>query len=536
MHVTFVSTKKNFDPSERELYEMDLVLRLTGRKRAFADLGLLTVAACTPPDVRVRFVDEYLEPIDFDAKTDLVALSAKTSCAPYAYSVAEQFRRRGVPVVMGGVHASLRPEEALEHVDCVVTGEAEALWPRVVADARAGRLRERYDAEGFPDMAAIPDPAWRKVGPKEGLSARSYLFQQVQTTRGCPFQCRFCSVPDISGQSFRFKPVHNVVRELAAFPGDRRSRRQPLYVVDDNFISRLTYTRELLQALVPLFRAGRLAPWSAETTLNVAQDEGLLRLFREAGCNTLIIGFESVSEATLRDMDKGINFCLTYPDAVARIHAAGLEVVGNFIVGFDTDDLTVFRDTLDFVQRTGILFPFFSILNPMPGTALFDEVRDAGRLLHQRWDCYDTRHVVHQPAQMRPDELMDGYIWLYEQAYGGPKVWERLEGAWRRRIRRGASRVEAAALGALLAPELLRGDAELRGFFRDGLRLLAEPRLHSDSGQLVLMLDDYDFVRSMRRHRSPRWAENVATFERGGRAPAAMQWDNAQARRRSGRG
>ncbi|MDP6933296.1 MAG: hypothetical protein QGG40_10290, partial [Myxococcota bacterium] len=212
MHITFVSTRKNLDPTERELYEMNFLLRMLGLKRAFLDLGLLTVAACTPPDVDIRMVDEYCEPIDYDVSTDLVALSAKTSCVARAYQVAAEFRARGIPVVLGGIHGSLRPDEALEHVDCVVTGEAETLWPTVVEDFRAGKLEARYDADGFPPMDRVPAPRW-PTGP-----GGRYLFQQIQTTRGCPFQCRFCSVPDISGQAFRFKPVDRVLGELAAMP------------------------------------------------------------------------------------------------------------------------------------------------------------------------------------------------------------------------------------------------------------------------------------------------------------------------------
>ena len=412
MHITFVATRKNADRSERELYEMDLLNRALGFKRSFLDLGLQTVMACTPPGVSMRMVDEYVEEIDYDVETDLVALSAKTSCVTHAYDVARQFRARGKRVVLGGIHASLRPDEALEHVDCVVTGEAELLWPEVVRDAQAGTLKRRYDTVGFPPMDRIPPPAW------ETLRASDYLFHQLQTTRGCPFRCRFCSVPDISGQEFRFKPVDRVVQELRALPKSRGpvAAGKPLYVVDDNFISRTRYTKELLHALVPLYEAGELPGWSAETTLNVAADEEMMDLFQKAGCATLIIGFESVTEASLAAMDKPVNFCLTYQEAIERIHARGMTVVGNFIVGFDTDTVGVFKQTLDFVQNAGILYPFFSILTPMPGTKLFDDYKAAGRLDHERWELYDTRHVVFEPTHMTRDELMDGYVWLYEQA------------------------------------------------------------------------------------------------------------------------
>jgi radical SAM superfamily enzyme YgiQ (UPF0313 family) len=537
MKITFVATRKNFDPSERELYEMDLMLRVLGFRRSFLDLGIQTVAACTPPGVEVRIVDEYLEAIDYDVDTDLIALSAKTSCAPKAYDVARRFREHGKRVVLGGIHASLRPEEALTHVDAIVTGEAEMVWPQVVADLANGRMKERYDALDYPPMTGVPHPKW------SASPSSQYLFHQLQTTRGCPFRCKFCSVPDISGQDFRFKPVEQVVKEIQALPRARGpiASAKPLYIVDDNFISRSRYTKDLLRACVPLYRSGQLPSWSAETTLNVAADDEMLDPFRDAGCATLIIGFESVTEATLNDMDKPVNFCLTYQEAIDRIHARGMTVVGNFIVGFDTDTRSVFKETLEFIQKTGILYPFFSILTPMPGTHLFDEMKAAGRLDHERWELYDTRHVVFAPKHMRRDELMDGYVWLYEQAYGTHHLLDRLERNWRRQPRIRPSWGEKLFVASRLAGEMVRGDGELRRHFADGLKLLFNRHLYGDASQLLFVLDGYDFARFMRRFNTPRRSENYRTIENPPRprddgadpSLAVLQWENEKAVRRS---
>jgi len=530
MQIAFISTKKNLDPTERELYEMDLLLRVTRLKRAFADLGLLTVAACTPPHVEKIFIDEYEEEIDYGISVDAVALSAKTSCVSRAYQVADEFRRRGVTVILGGIHASLRPDEALEHVDCVVTGEAEQLWPEVVNDLEKGALKSRYDVHDFPPMEDIPNPDWRLGGTGH------LLFQQIQTTRGCPFRCRFCSVPDISGQSFRFKPVKNVVSELLDFPETSSifAKVRPLYVVDDNFISRKTYTKDLLQALIPLYDKGQIPHWSAETTLNVAADAELLELFPKAGCSTLIIGLESVYQETLSAMNKEINYCLTYQEGIERIHQQGMTIVGNFIVGFDTDTLDVFRETRDFIQDSGILYPFFSILNPMPGTKLFDEIKAEGRLFHEDWHLYDTRHVVFEPENLSRDQLMDGYIWLYEQTYGPDGLLTRLEKHWKRKSSRPQKgRLEKSALKALLLPEMLRGDKELRDLYKDAFKLLKSRKLNGDPGQLLSLLDSYDYARFLRRFRSENWEENVAIFERSGTEIENLQWKNKQALRRT---
>jgi len=381
-------------------------------------------------------------------------------------------------------------------------------------------------------MDAIPPPAWSYGKPDD------YLFHQLQTTRGCPFRCRFCSVPDISGQEFRFKPVECVVAELRALPKGRGpiARGKPLYVVDDNFISRTRYTKDLLRALVPLKESGVIPSWSAETTLNVASDEEMLDLFQAAGCSTLIIGFESVTEASLAAMDKPVNFCLTYQEAVERIHARGMTIIGNFIVGFDTDTLGVFKQTLDFIQKAGILYPFFSILTPMPGTKLFDDYKSAGRLDHEDWHLYDTRHVVFEPKNMTRDELMDGYVWLYEQAYGAEKLYDRIERNWRRRAR-GSNLVEKAFVAARLAPEMLRGDREVREHFGEGLRLMMNRRLNPDAGQLLYLLDAFDFARFLRRFNSASKSESYRAFVDPSRwkveSSEVMQWENTKAVKRT---
>ncbi len=508
MKILFVATRKNSDPADRELYEMDFMNELLGFRRSLLDLGLLTVAACTPPDVEIEFVDEYVQPIPYDADVDLVALSAKTSCVVHAYEVAARFRRRGIPVVLGGIHASLRPDEALEHVDHVVIGEAEATWPEFVRAFQAGRAPRKVTADGFPPMDRIPVPAWNRI------HGGDFLFHQIQTTRGCPFMCRFCSVPDISGQSFRFKPVERVIEEIRAFPkaGPLKERMKALYFVDDNFISRTRYTKELLEALVPLFKKGELREWSAETTLNVAKDEELLDLFARAGCSTLIIGFESISEATLLSMDKKVNFCLTYQEAIDRIHQRGMSIVGNFIVGFDTDTTRVFRDILDFVDQHQILYPFFSILTPMPGTKLHDDYARAGRLDHTDWSRYDTRHVVFEPRHMTRAQLMDGYIWLYEQAYASPRALDRLERYWRTWRRRRSSFVENSFVAINLLKFRNRGSARFQWLLKEGWRRLARKDLCSDVGQLVYYFDSAHFCDYLDRFRSADYEAHVRLF------------------------
>jgi radical SAM superfamily enzyme YgiQ (UPF0313 family) len=512
--VLFVATRKNSSPEDRELYEMEFMNELLGFRRSLLDLGLLTVAACTPPDVEVEIVDEYVEPIPYDTTdADLVALSAKTSCVTHAYEVAARFQARGIPVVLGGIHASLRPEEALAHVDYVIIGEAEKTWPRFLAAFRRGQAPRKTDAEDFPPLEEVPIPAWSRIASEQ------FLFHQIQTTRGCPFMCRFCSVPDISGNTFRFKPVDAVVEEIRALPraGLLKDRMKALYFVDDNFISRVRYTKELLRALVPLHDAGELGEWSAETTLNVAADEELLDLFVAAGCSTLIIGFESIHQATLEAMDKKVNFCLTYQEAIQRIHRRGLSIVGNFIVGFDTDTIAVFKEIIDFVDEHTILYPFFSILTPMPGTKLHDEYRTAGRLDHLDWAHYDTRHVVFEPRHMSREELLDGYIWMYTQAYASTRALDRLERFWQRYRKRSSSLAENLFIQWRLRQFTGKISPRLERLFADGWARLRRAGGQRDVGQLVYFYDSAHFVDYLDQFRSAAYSENTRTFARGAR-------------------
>lgn len=510
MKVLFVATRKNCKPEDRELYEMEFMNELLGFRRSLFDLGLLTVAACTPEDIEVEVSDEYVEPIPWNTDADLIALSAKTSAVMHAYEVADEFRKRGKKVVLGGIHASLRPNEALDHVDYVVVGEAEKTWPGFLRMFQAGKAPKITNSQGFPPMDDIPIPRWDRI------DASQFLFHQMQTTRGCPFMCRFCSVPDISGSSFRFKPVEKVVEEIRALPnsGFIKNKMKSLYIVDDNFISRVRYTKDLLKALVPLYRAKELKDWSAETTLNVAHDLELLDLFAEAGCSTLIIGFESINEATLIEMKKTVNFSVTYQEAIHRIHDRGMSIVGNFIVGFDTDTLSVFNDIIHFVNENQIIYPFFSILTPMPGTKLHEDFKSTGRIDHFDWAEYDTRHVVFEPKNMTREQLMDGYIWLFEEAYTSDASYRRLERYWKtyRKGKRKSSAVENLFIRMKMRKFIGGASDRFRRAVQAGWRSLSADGARSDIGQLVYYFDSANFVDYLDKFCSKNYLENVRIF------------------------
>lgn len=510
MKILFVATEKNADQSERELYELDFLIDILGYQRSLVDLGILTAAAATPAKHEVQIIDEYVDDIPYDTDADLVALSAKTSCAPHAYDIADKFRAAGKKVVLGGIHGSLRTEEALQHVDHVVKGEADVTWPQFLELYEQGKAPQVMADGGYPPMDAIPIPRWETVPHK------SFMFHQMQTTRGCPFMCRFCSVPTISGNTFRFKPIEKIVEEIAAFPspGPIKKASKPMYIVDDNFLSKVQYTKDLLKALIPLNKQGKIPGFSAETTINVALDEELLDLLRDAGCQTLIIGFESVSEATLLSMDKKVNFCLPFNEGLKRIHARGIEVMGNFIVGFDTDGLGVFEEILQFVEDNNIIYPFFSILTPMPGTHLHDEFKAAGRLDHFDWARYDTRHVVMQPKNMTREQLLDGYCYLYEQAYGSERAMKRIEKVWASNPHHVSSTVERLYLDwrVMMSQAKKSGGPAFQAFFKDAWSR-AKKNPQADLGQFLYCMDSAHFADFLIKYRSADYAKNALIFK-----------------------
>ena len=291
-----------------------------------------------------------------------------------------------------------------------------------------------------------------------------------------------------------------------------RDKMKALYFVDDNFISRTRYTKDLLKELAVHKKKHGLIEWSAETTLNVSKDEELLDLFQEAGCSTLIIGFESISEATLLDMDKKVNFCLSYQEAIHRIHSRGMSIVGNFIVGFDTDTLEVFEDILQFCEENKILYPFFSILTPMPGTKLHEDFHSANRLDHYDWADYDTRHVVYGPENMTRDQLMDGYCYMYEEAYASQRALNRMQDYWQTYRKSGSSFIERAFIKSRLRSYKGAGSDRFQWLMKEGWKTLLANKGVGDVGQLLYYLDSGNFCDYLDQFRSKHFEDNVKVF------------------------
>ncbi len=365
--------------------------------------GLLAVAALIPQDrYEVVLTDENVEAIDFDLRTDMVGISAMTCYVKRGYEIADAFRRRGIPVLMGGVHPSFMPQEALTHADAVVVGEAELVMHRVLADLEQGCLNGVYKAEALSEMAEIPLPRYDLM-----KSHRYFNRSFIQTSRGCHHACAFCAEHLMYGLKFRFKPIDDVLRDIESC-GDRL-----ITIGDADFFGVKSRAMEVMRAL-----KGRGIRWQAGVNTAAAHDEELLELAAESGCYQLCIGFESMSKQTLRNVHKYQNQPEDFRKLVDKIHRHGMMVLGLFMFGFDGDDSSVFDETVGFGIDAGYDSCAYSIFTPYPGTVTWYEMMRAGRIVSSDWDKYDQSHIVYRPQQLSAEDLRDGYRHVYERFYG----------------------------------------------------------------------------------------------------------------------
>lgn len=383
----------------------------TGKVALFPPLALGVVAGITPPDWEVAIVDEAVEPVDLDQAADLVGITAMTPTAPRAYEIADSFRQRGVQVVLGGMHPTALPEEAATHADAVVVGEAEGVWERVLDDAARRRLRGIYRSAGRPALAGLPVPRRDLYRPGTYLCTAT-----VQTSRGCPFACDFCSVTRFFGRTYRWRPVEEIVKEVQAL------RQRVVFFVDDNIFGAPARARELFRQLIPL-----KINWVGQSSINIAQNAELLRLAAQSGCRGLFVGLESLAPDNLRQMGKAfLNRVEDYREAIGRIQAHGIGVEGAFIFGLDGDDPGVFRRTVSFARRLGLAAAQFGILTPFPGTPLRERLEREGRIVDNGWSRYTISNVVYRPAGMAPEVLQNGFDWAYRSFYSYASIARRL--------------------------------------------------------------------------------------------------------------
>jgi len=386
----------------------------------FSTSGLQLLAALTPDHHEIKVVDETIgEKVDYNYPADLVGITAMTTQSIRAYHIADEFRRRGKTVVLGGFHPSVCPEEALLHCDAVCVGEGELVWNQMLLDAENGALQLVYKADRLVSFDEVPWPDRSVVRDKRGM-----LKNFIQTSRGCPFHCRFCSVIKFFGETYRLRPVDDIVNEIKELKNTGQLKWNFVFFSDDNICGNPKYAKELFQALIPL-----KIRWGSQCSISIAKDEELLRLARTSGCKALAIGLESVSDSSLAAANKNMGKAEDYKKSVALIHKYKIAVFGLFVFGFDTDDDSIFESTLSFVHQNHLEYAMFSILTPLPGTSFYDEFKAIGRLLHEDWAKYDFQTVVFEPKNMSVDTLQLGRYDSAKKIHKYSSIFRRVLGA-----------------------------------------------------------------------------------------------------------
>lgn len=370
-------------------------------------LGLPMLAALTPEGVDVSIVDENSEEVQFHRDVDLVGITGLTNTIHRAYQIADTFHNLGIKTVMGGIHVSAEPEEALEHCDAVVVGEAEEAWPKLLEDFAGGRLQPIYRSESRPSLAGLPRPRWDLY--KEGSDYES--LNVVQATRGCPYNCTFCSVTPFFGHQIRRRPIPEVIDEVIQLKGN------VLQFVDDNVTGHGEYSKDLFRAMIPVRKN-----WLGQSDITLADDDEMLDLARASGCYCLLVGLESISQRNLQRIGKKHNRVDKYSQAIRKIHDRGIQFYPSMMFGLDDDDEESFADTVNFLRENGVKTGAFCIVTPLPGTAYFRQLEEEDRLLTRDWSRYNYFKAVHKPKKMSVEQLEGGLMWVYRQMTGGKNL------------------------------------------------------------------------------------------------------------------
>lgn len=374
-------------------------------------LSLVMVASLTPPEHIVKIADENLEKIDTTDSPDLVGFNVNVDTSHRAFSLASEYRKRGIPVVFGGIHASANPMEMLEHCDAVVIGEAEELWPQLLEDHIRGKMRALYRNHGDIKLDKVPIPQWNLIDKEK------YLYHNVVvTSRGCPFTCDFCyNSSEYVSSTFRNRPIDQVIEEIKVLP------TKQIMFIDDNFIGNPKWTMEFVKKIRPM-----KLTWHAAVSTNILKYKELIDAFVSSGCKSLFIGFESINDASISSVQKGQNKVGEYEELIELLHHKGIMVNASLVFGFDHDTKEVFKHTLDWLVRNRVETMTAHILTPYPGTRFYKQLQRENRIIEREPTKYNTAHVTFQPKSMTAKELRDGYLWIYKKFYSFKNIIKRI--------------------------------------------------------------------------------------------------------------
>ena len=393
---------------------------LLSRFSTFQPLGLAYTAAVTPSHWEIKIADENIEPFEFE-DADLVGITAFTSNINRAYEIARLYKEKGIKVIIGGIHGSMLPDEALQYADSVVIGEVENIWKQVIEDFENNRLMSKYHGPRI-------DLAQSLITPRRELLSKEYFWNSVQTSRGCPFNCNFRSVSRYLGKDYRQRKADHVLNELENIEGEY------ILFVDDNLIGN---SLENKNRTIDLFRGmidrSLNKKWWMQTSINASEDEQLVELAASSGCMFVFIGFETIDKKTLKDMKKGVNLKVgieNYRNVIDRFHKYGIGVYGAFVIGNDGESPEYYQELAKFLSTSGIDIVQITILTPLPGTALMDELRSEGRLMYQNypgdWDKHRFSYVVHHPLGIDASDVYAGNNYIKSRLYSFPTYQLRL--------------------------------------------------------------------------------------------------------------
>ncbi len=400
MKIKLISPKMTLRPMDSEF-----------KRTMSPSIALLILAALTPNEHEVYMEDENIGRLKLENKPDLVGISVNVDTSQRAYEISKHYRKQGIKVILGGIHVSANPDEALAYADSVCIGEAEELWEQVLQDVQTGDLKNKYYNDKPTNLANTPIPKWSLIDKSK------YLYTNIVVTgRGCPFRCEFCyNSCEYVHNKFRNRPIENVIEEVKAL-----GTKQVMFI-DDNFIGNISWTKEFLRQIKPL-----CLKWHAAVSANLVQYPDLLDEMKDSGCQSLFIGFETINKASIESVSKYQNNIESYEKLIQEIHSRGIMVNASLVFGFDDDEYTVFEETLNWLVKNKIETMTAHILTPYPGTKIYQRLKSEGRIIDYEPTHYNTSYAVFSPNKMTRQQLYQGYLKIYEDFYSIKNIIKRL--------------------------------------------------------------------------------------------------------------